>query len=82
MRTTLVLEDDVAVRIEALRERRKGGLKDIVNQLLRAALDRAEADREPPRARFVQRTYRVEPRLHDFDNVAEVIAAVDGDDWR
>ena len=82
MRTTLVLDDDVAVRLEALRARRKGGLKELVNQLLRSALDRADAVQEPARARFVQRTYRVEPRLPDLDNVAEVIAALEGDDWR
>ncbi|MBI1251821.1 MAG: CopG family transcriptional regulator [Alphaproteobacteria bacterium] len=38
MRTTLTLEDDVAVQIERLRKSRDAALKDIVNEALRLGL--------------------------------------------
>lgn len=82
MRTTLVLDDDVAVRLEALRDHRKGGLKELVNQLLRLGLDRSEVAPEAPKKRYVQKTYRCQPLVTNVDNIAEVIAAAEGDDWR
>lgn len=38
MRTTLTLDDDVAVQIEKLRKSRDMGLKDIINEALRRGL--------------------------------------------
>ncbi|MES1156627.1 MAG: CopG family transcriptional regulator [Alphaproteobacteria bacterium] len=38
MRTTITLEDDVAVQIERLRKARDLGLKDIINEALRRGL--------------------------------------------
>ena len=38
MRTTLTIEDDVAVRLERLRRERDTNLKDVVNDALRQGL--------------------------------------------
>lgn len=82
MRTTLTLEDDVAVRLEKLREERKATFKAIVNETLRRGLDRMEAPaqrREP---------YRIRPHsagrclVPDLDDVTGVLATVEGDDFR
>ncbi len=55
MRTTLTLEDDVALRLERLRAATGLSFKEAVNQALRAGLDAQEAP-PPPRA-----PYRIQP---------------------
>jgi hypothetical protein len=40
MRTTLTLDDDVAVQLERLRRARDANLKDLVNEALRLGLSR------------------------------------------
>jgi len=76
MRTTLTLDDDVAVRLERLR--RKGRtLKEVVNEALRAGLDALE------RSPTVTRTSYTEPvdiqlLVQNIDDVWGVLDAVDG----
>ncbi len=82
MRTTLTLDDDVAVRLEKLREERNDSFKAIVNEALRRGLDRIEA---PPERR---EPYRLRPfspgrcLVNELDDVAGVLAVVEGDDFR
>lgn len=82
MRTTLTLDDDVAVRLERLREERDASFKSIVNEALRRGLERMEG---PPEARP---PYRIRPfspgrcRLPSLDDVTGVLAAVEGEDFR
>lgn len=82
MRTTLTLDDDVAVRLEKLREERNDSFKAIVNEALRRGLDRIEA---PPERR---EPYRLRPfspgrcLVNQLDDVAGVLAVVEGDDFR
>lgn len=82
MRTTLTLDDDVAVRLERLREERDATLKAIVNEALRRGLARMEA---PPEDR---ERYRIRPYspgeclVPSLDDVAGVLAAAEGDDFR
>ena len=54
MRTTLTIDDDVAARIEEIRKRDGGSLKQVVNLLLRDGLHRAGRPRTKP--------YRTRPR--------------------
>jgi hypothetical protein len=86
MRTTLTIDDDVAVRLERLRAERRAGLKAVVNEVLRAGLDATEAarrggddDRAPYRIRPEQLGA---PRLPNLDDVAEVLAFAEGEEWR
>ena len=81
MRTTLTLDDDVAVQIELLRRARAASLKDIVNEALRRGLkemDGPEKKRKPFRT---QASHMGEP-LINLDNVAEVLAYIEGEDHK
>jgi hypothetical protein len=78
MRTTLTLDADVSIELEALRRKQGLSLKDAVNDALRRGL-RAMAECPKPRSAFVTR--RVDlglPRL-PLDDVAEALAAAEGD---
>jgi Ribbon-helix-helix protein, copG family len=84
MRTTLSLDDDVAAQLDRVRRLRGGSLKEIVNAALRDGLTRLET---PPRRARSTRSFTLpvslgQPLLPDVDNVAEVLAAVEGDAHR
>ncbi len=82
MRTTLTIDDDVAVRLEKLRHQRDDSFKAIVNDLLRRGL--GELDR-PGDGRP---EYRTAPhasgrcRLPNLDKLADVLAWAEGDDFK
>jgi hypothetical protein len=81
MRTTLTLDDDVAVQIERLRRDRDSSLKDIVNEALRRGL----RDMSTPRKRKPFRTKAFDVGqvlVPDLDNIAEVLAYAEGDDFK
>jgi hypothetical protein len=82
MRTTLTLDDDVAVQIERLRRRRNASLKEIVNETLRRGLRDAEL---PQKTRKPFRTRAIDagdPLLPNVDNVAEVLALLEGEGFK
>jgi hypothetical protein len=80
MRTTVTLEKDVAVRLKRLRKSRP--FKDLVNDALRAGLDQIESKPASRPRRYVITPVKGRPRRTDLDNVAEVIAEVEGDSFR
>lgn len=82
MRTTLTIEDDVAVRIERLRAEQRISLKDLVNAALRHGLDAMEEGDSTERPVYRTATWTGRPRITDLDNVAEVLATLDGEDCR
>lgn len=80
MRTTLTLEDDVAARLEKLRdERRDESFKDIVNDIMRRGLNDVE------RGALARVPYRTQPArlgrclVPSIDNTWGVIARVEGE---
>lgn len=75
MRTTLTLDDDVAARLKRLS--RGGRFKDAVNQALRRGLERMEL--KEPAPEYQVRAVKGRPRRTDLDNVAEVLAEIEGD---
>jgi hypothetical protein len=81
MRTTLTLDNDVAVELERLRRARDGSLKDIVNEALRRGLQDMSA---PPRRRkaFRTRAFHMGKPLISIDNVAEALAHLEGEDFK
>ena len=82
MRTTLTLDTDVAALIERLRKANGLTLKDVVNAALREGLKHMAA---PPKNRTPFRTQTVDLgrcRLPNVDNVAEVLAAAEGESFR
>jgi len=81
MRTTLTIDDDVAVEIERLRRARDVSLKDIVNDALRRGLrDMTEAPKK--RQRFRMQTFHMGEPLIDIDNVAEALAHAEGEGFK
>ena len=80
MRTTLTLEGDVAEAIAQLREKRGLGLKEAINQILRLGL-RAMDEQSPRGATFRTKVVRLKPRVSNLDDIAEVLAQAEGDDF-
>lgn len=83
MRTTLTLDDDVAIKIEEARERRNATLKEVVNEALRVGLRELERpegrDEEPYRTPCVSLGGC---RLPDVDDVAGALALAEGQGFR
>lgn len=82
MRTTLTLDDDVAAQIERLRRNRDVSLKDLVNQALRAGLRQLTATRRSPTPFMTETVDLGRCLLGNVDNVAEVLAVVEGESFR
>jgi hypothetical protein len=82
MRTTLTLDDDVAVRLAREQRRRKVSFKSLINQVLRAGLDGLQAP-PPRREPFRTRGLELGPSLvGGLDNIEEVLSRVDGEAHR
>lgn len=82
MRTTLSLDDDVAALLERARRNSRASFKELINSALREGLQRVS---EPPAKRKRFETTAVDPGrcyLPNLDDVAEVLAAIDGEDLR
>ena len=82
MRTTLTIDDDVAADLERLRKKRDASLKHLVNEALRRGLREMSG---PPKKRkpFRTETHKAgPPLLASFDNVAEVLAIIEGEAYK
>jgi hypothetical protein len=83
MRTTLTLDPDVAVALERWKEARGLSLKVAVNEAIRHGLKALEAPPEKARP-----PYRIRPwsagrlLVENVDDVAEALAAAEGEDFR
>jgi hypothetical protein len=83
MRTTVTLEDDLAIRLERHRSQHGESFKQALNEAVRAGLNQIEGSAEAPRE--VRRT---EPlalgrRLAgSIDDIGEVLAIAEGEDYR
>jgi hypothetical protein len=78
MRTTITLDDDVAVAIEQRRREEGLSLRDAINSLLRLAL--ARSAEVPYESRFRTRSVRLGgSRLPDLDDIAAVLAVIEGE---
>lgn len=82
MRTTLTLDDDVAIRLEKLQAERLQSFKAVVNAALRAGLDALSTPAEHPTP------YRITPHpargctLADLDSLHEALAVGEGEGFR
>jgi hypothetical protein len=79
VRTTLTLDDDVAVRLERELRKRGDSFKTVVNDLLRAGLD-AQTPKRKGRG-FRTEGFDLGPSLvGSLDNIEEVLARAEGED--
>jgi hypothetical protein len=81
MRTTVTLDDDLAVWLERRQAEEGKTFKDVLNEAVR--LGRASIEAPPQRVSEVE----IEPlplgrQLIDLDNVAEALAIAEGEDYR
>jgi hypothetical protein len=81
MRTTLTLDDDIAVQLERLRRARNASLKDLVNEALRRGL-RDMTAKPKKRERFRTQAFDLGPFLVNIDNVAEALAYAEGEGFK
>ena len=82
MRTTLTIEDDVAVLIARARSSSARSLKAVVNEALRRGLQAMNAP-GPDRPRYDTPTSDLgRCFLGALDDVAEALAATEGEDFR
>ncbi len=81
MRTTLTIDEDVAVQLARLRRERKQSLKDIVNNALGRGLRELQA-RPKRRREFRTTSHSMGSFLVNIDDVAEAIALAEGDDFK
>ncbi len=82
MRTTLTLDDDVAVLLRQIQEQRKASLKEVVNAALReglVGLTKAPKPRSQFRTRGLDlgRCY-----LPNLDKISEVLAIAEGENYK
>ena len=82
MRTTLTLDDDVAVRLEQERRKRRTSFKAVLNDVLRAGLDAAQAPGRKRKA-FETRGFDLGPSLvGSLDDIEEVLSRAEGETHR
>ena len=80
MRTTLTIEDDIAVRLDRLR-RNGRTLKEVVNEALRAGLDALE-NRRPPARKSYTEPMDLGELLVPIDDISEVLDLLDVEEWK
>lgn len=81
MRTTVTLEDDVALEVAKLQKARDESFKDTLNAILRAGLASLRAKRSTPAVSYRVRAVSLGmPRLKNIDDISEVLAFGEGED--
>ncbi len=82
MRTTLTLDDDVVVLVEAFRKQSGAAFKDIVNLALRKGLRDMQKKPPTPSGDPTDSVSLGECRLDNIDNISEVLAFGEGEDFK
>jgi predicted transcriptional regulator len=82
MRTTMTLEKDVAARLERLARSRRQPMKALVNEALRAGLAQIEGPSTPRKAFRTTGFDLGVSRVGSLDDVAGVLARVEGETYR
>ncbi len=78
MRTTLTIDDDLAIELERLRRKGNLSFKELVNDVLRRGL--CAANERPKKTKpFRTRTFDLGEPMIDLDNVAEALAYLEGE---
>ena len=81
MRTTLTIDDDVAVQLKRLRRERDAKFKELVNEALRRGL-REMSGAQQRRKVLRTRTFDMGKPLINIDNVAETLANLESEGFK
>jgi hypothetical protein len=82
MRTTITIDDDVAVTLERLRRARGGKLKALVNEALREGLKHMQTPRRG-KTRFRTDEVSAGPLLiPNIDSIGEALAIAEGEAYK
>ena len=81
MRTTLTIDEDVAVQLKRLRRAHDVNLKELVNTALRLGL-REMSGAPQKRSTVRTRTFPMGKPLINIDNVAEALAHLEGEGFK
>jgi hypothetical protein len=81
MRTTLSLDEDVAIQLERMRRARNASLKDLANEALRRGLRDMNA-RRGKREAFRTRAFNMGAPMINIDNIAETLAFLEGEAFK
>jgi len=83
MRTTITLDDDLAVRLERHRSQHGESFKQALNEAIRAGLNQIESSAEAPREVRRTKPLALGRRLAgSIDDIGEVVAIAEGEDYR
>jgi hypothetical protein len=82
MRTTLTISDDVAVRLRRMQAERHGRFRDIVNEAMRLGLNQMTNPVRPPSSRRTSAVALGRCLIGGIDDVAEALAASEGETFR
>jgi hypothetical protein len=83
MRTTVTLDDDLAIRLEQHRSRHGESFRQAVNEVIRAGLNQLENNAEAPRELRRTKPLALGRRLAgSIDDIGEVLAIAEGEDYR
>ena len=79
MRTTLTLDDDVSVMLKKMQTEENLSFKEAVNQVLRRGLYQREKKEATV---YKQKSFDLGKARLDLDNVGEVLAVIESEDYR
>ena len=83
MRTTVTIDDDIALQLEQLRAEEGRSFKEVINDTLRAGLEaRAHRDRagRAGEGSAPLKTMSLGQAYLNLDNIGEVLAILEGED--
>ena len=81
MRTTLALDEDVAVMIRQLQKKEEKPFKQIVNELLRIGLAQKKAPVKEKRQYSTPELRTGPSRYADLNNIGEILAVAETEDY-
>jgi len=82
MRTTLSIDEDVAVLLKRVQQHRNLRLKETVNEALRRGLREMAAPAQPAPTFQTRSVDLGELRIGGIDNIADVLAVAEGEGFR
>jgi hypothetical protein len=83
MRTTLTIDDDIALRLEKLRKAKGESLKSVVNAALRAGIQQLTAARKTPATTYSLPSVSLGGcRLGSLVSISDALAIAEGEQHR